>query len=32
LEDPEKLNPDKKKGWETWGDPEEEERVIIIQL
>ena len=32
LEDLEKLNPEKK-GSETWQDPEEEEkRVIIIQL
>lgn len=32
LEESEKLNPDKKKNWEIWEDPEEEERVIIIQL
>ena len=33
LEDPEKLNPNRK-GSETWQDPKEEEekRVIIIQL
>ena len=32
LEDPEKLNPDRK-GSETWQDPDEKEkRVIIIQL